>query len=278
MAFPVLCSPPQCHCSLFPFCFSPFPLTPPEPSLAPDPPTRLSWGRGGGAKPELANPRPIFRPHGTSLVPAHSTWVLCGLVTAAPAGRPARRGHRREPGPGSPCPAVLGHACHRLPARAGGRARLGRAAPRVNLRGHLRWAGEPWASHRGRPLEAGGDGPSQARAGRRGSTRHSDSAARAASLTGPGSRPPPLPRGRHQSPRRPDPAGRAALRARAALTGAGAASAMALRCPARAAVVAVAAAQTHRDGNRSACLPRPGSRGRGARMLGARGRGRGRAG
>lgn len=51
-----------------------------------------------------------------------------------------------------------------------------------------------------------------------------------------------------------------------------------LRCPARAAVVAVAAARTHTDGNRSTCLPRPGSRGRRARLLGARGRGRGRAG
>lgn len=64
----------------------------------------------------------------------------------------------------------------------------------------------------------------------------------APSLTGWDPRPPPFPRVRPQSPRRPDPPGLTELGAQAALTGAGAASAMVLRCPARAGVAAAAAA------------------------------------
>lgn len=83
----------------------------------------------------------------------------------------------------------------------------------------------------------------------------------APALTGPAARPPRRPRARGQSLRRPDPAGAQPSARGAALTGAGAASAMALRRPARAAVVAVAASRTLTGGERPDCLPRPGSRG-----------------
>ena len=102
-------------------------------------------------------------------------------------------------------------------------------------------------------------------------------------LTGRAPRPPPFPRVRSQSPRRPDPPRLTALGPRAALTGAGAASAMVLRCPAPPESPPPPPRCPTQAGPRplrrrrppGPAFPTPLSHCRRARLLGARGRGRG---